>query len=241
MSWQSRIVAESLIMITCLLNFSAQFDSPGTTSSETAVAWNFHYIPLIYLPRTVLLCISFAFALQKPSCATMSSPSSASSDLSSSSSSSRAPTPEPNPAEIHAANIRRAIEAGEESSHDFSRWSEDDKSSTDGESDLRFLADGESEEESDDDRFSWDSTSIEEEEKEEEEEEEDDTSSDEPPAKRRCPWPGNLSDFDNDDDADKEDEDNEGPPGGRGSSDDEPAESSADGGDDGDDEGGDSP
>ncbi|KAK1685672.1 hypothetical protein QYE76_046520 [Lolium multiflorum] len=83
----------------------------------------------------------------------MSSSSSASSDLSTQSSSSREPTPEPNPAEVHAANIRRAIEAGEESSHDFSIWSEDDKSLTDGESDLRFLADGETEEESDDDRF----------------------------------------------------------------------------------------
>jgi hypothetical protein len=101
----------------------------------------------------------------------MSSSSSASSDLSTQSSSSREPTPEPNPAEVHAANTRRAIEAGEESSHDFSIWSEDDKSLTDGESDLRFLADGETEEESDDDRFSCDFTSPEEEEEEEEEEE----------------------------------------------------------------------
>ena len=81
----------------------------------------------------------------------MSSSSSASSDLSTQSSSSREPTPEPNPAEVHAANTRRTIEAGEESSHDFSIWSEDDKSLTDGESDLCFLADGETEEESDDD------------------------------------------------------------------------------------------
>nr|XP_051206646.1 coatomer subunit beta'-2-like [Lolium perenne] len=67
--------------------------------------------------------------------------------------------------EAHKANIRQAIEAGEESSHDFSVWSEGDGSSTDGESDLRFLADGETEEESDDDHFSWDSfTSFEEEE-----------------------------------------------------------------------------
>jgi hypothetical protein len=77
---------------------------------------------------------------------------------------------------------------------------------------------------------------------EEEKEEEDDTSSDEPPAKRFCPWPGNLSDFDSDDDdTDEEDEDNEGPVGGRYSSDDEPAGSSADSGDDGDDEGSDGP
>src|SRR5215218_7446101 len=85
----------------------------------------------------------------------MSSSSSASSDLSTQSSSSREPTPEYNPAEVHAANIRRAIAAGEESDHDFSIWSDDDQSSTDGESDLRFLANGESEEESNDDRFSW--------------------------------------------------------------------------------------
>ncbi|KAK1644032.1 hypothetical protein QYE76_061837 [Lolium multiflorum] len=96
--------------------------------------------------------------------------------------------------EAHAANIRRAIADGDESSHDFSVWSEDDQSSTDGESDLRFLVDGESEEESDDYRFCWgDFTSSEE--VKEEEEEEDDTSSDEPPAKRLCPWPGNR-DFD---------------------------------------------
>ncbi|KAK1695013.1 hypothetical protein QYE76_011710 [Lolium multiflorum] len=103
--------------------------------------------------------------------------------------------------------------------HDFSVWSEDDKSSTDGESDLRFLADGETEEESDDDRFSWDDfTSFEEE--EEEEDEEDDTSSDEPPAKR---LPRRNLATSSDDDADEEDEDNESPVGGRGSSDDEPA------------------
>ncbi|KAK1668750.1 hypothetical protein QYE76_056909 [Lolium multiflorum] len=125
----------------------------------------------------------------------------------------REPTPEWDPQEAHAANIRRAIADGDESSHDFSVWSEDDQSLTDGESDLRFLT-GESEEESEDDRLSWgDFTSSEE--VKDEEEEEDDTSSDEPPAKRFCPWPGNLSDFDSDDDADEEDEDNEGPAGGR--------------------------
>src|SRR5215203_3419297 len=149
------------------------------------------------------------------------SSSSSSSGLSAQSSPLREPTPEWDPMEAHEAYIRRAIEDGDESSHDFSVWSEDDKSSTDGESDLRFLAYGESEEESDDDRLSWG----------------DITSSDEPPAKRLCPWPGNLSDFDSDeDDAGEDDEDNEGPPGGRGSSDDEPA-GSTDSGDDGDDEG----
>ncbi|KAK1629241.1 hypothetical protein QYE76_003556 [Lolium multiflorum] len=110
--------------------------------------------------------------------------------------------------EAHAANIRRAIADGDESTHSFV-WSEDDQSLTDGKSDLRFLAIGQSEEESDDDGFSWDGLSSAEEVKKEEEEE-DDASSDEPPAKRLCPWPGNMSDFDSDDvDADEEDEDNE--------------------------------
>ncbi|KAK1616533.1 hypothetical protein QYE76_022050 [Lolium multiflorum] len=173
---------------------------------------------------------------QNPSSAVMSSSYSSSSGLSAQSSPFREPTPEWNPQEAHAANIRRAIADGDESSHDSSVWSEDDQSLTDGESDLRFLAIGESEEESDDDGFSWDGFSSAEEVKEEEEEEED-TSFDEPPAKRLCPWPGNMSDFDSDDDdADEEYEDNEGPAGGRYSSDDEPAGSSADSGD-GDDEG----
>ncbi|KAK1668474.1 hypothetical protein QYE76_056633 [Lolium multiflorum] len=131
----------------------------------------------------------------------MSSSSSASSGLSSQSSPSSEPTPEWDPEEAHEAYIRRAIEDGDESSHDFSVWSEDDKSSTDGESDLRFLADGETEEESDDDRFSWDDfTSF------EEEEEEDDTSSDEPPASAAAGKPSN------DPTTPTEDEDNEGPP-----------------------------
>ncbi|KAK1628102.1 hypothetical protein QYE76_002417 [Lolium multiflorum] len=189
------------------------------------------------LDMAVLLFIPFASALQKPSSATMSSSSSSSSGLSAQSSPFREPTPEWDPQGAHAANIRRAIEDGDESSHDFSVWSEDDKSLTDGESDLRFLA-GESEEESEDDRLSWgDFTSSEE--VKDEEEEEDDTSSDEPPAKRFCPWPGNLSDFDNDDDADEEDEDNEGRRR-RYKGDDEPAGSSADNGDD-DDEGSNGP
>ncbi|KAK1616334.1 hypothetical protein QYE76_021851 [Lolium multiflorum] len=77
--------------------------------------------------------------------------------------------------------------------HDSLVWSEDDKSLTDGESDLRFLAVGETEEESDDDSFSCDFTSSGEEgEQGEEEEDDDESSSDEPPAKRFCPWPGNL-------------------------------------------------
>jgi hypothetical protein len=172
----------------------------------------------------------------------MSSSSSASSGLSFESSSPE-PIPAPSPQEVYAANIRRAIEAGEESDHDFSIWSEDDQSSTDGESDLRFLANGESEEKSDDDRFSWDDfTSPEVKEEGEEEEDDDDSLSDAPPAKRHCPWSGNLSDYDSDDDDDDvEDEDNEGPAGGCYSSDDELAGSSADSADDGDDEGSDGP
>jgi hypothetical protein len=122
--------------------------------------------------------------------------------------------------------------AWDKEDHDFSVWSEDDRSSTDGESDLRFLANEEAVEASDDDRFSWDGVTSSEEVKEEEE---DDGSSDEPPAKRHCPWPGHLSDFDSeDDDADEEDEDNEGPAGGRYSSDDGD-------GDDDDDEGSNGP
>ncbi|KAK1601724.1 hypothetical protein QYE76_016850 [Lolium multiflorum] len=113
----------------------------------------------------------------------------------------REPTPEWDPQEAHAANIRRAIADGDEPSHNFSVWSKDDKSSTDGESDLRFLTDGESEEESDDDRFSWDDFTSSEEVKEEEEEE-DDTSVDEPAAVLA----GQPHDFDaGDGDADDED------------------------------------
>src|SRR5215203_3700811 len=98
------------------------------------------------------------------------SSSSSSSGLSTQSSPFREPTPEWNPEEAHAANIRRAIEAGDEPSHNFSIWSEDDQSLTDGESVLRFLANGEAEEESDDDRFSCDDFTSPEEEEEEEKE-----------------------------------------------------------------------
>ncbi|KAK1648744.1 hypothetical protein QYE76_066549 [Lolium multiflorum] len=51
-----------------------------------------------------------------------------------------------------AASDMLAPTAWDNEDHDSSVWSEDDKSLTDGESDLRFLADGETEEESDDDR-----------------------------------------------------------------------------------------
>ena len=157
------------------------------------------------------------------------SSSSSSSGLSTQSSPFREPTPEWIPEEAHAANVRRAIEVGDEPSHDFSIWSEDDQSMTDGESVLRGLINGAAETESDDDDLPCEGITS----SEEVEEEEDDSSSDEPPAKRHCPWPGNLSDFDSDDDdADEEDEDAEGPAGGRYSSNDEPAGSSADSGDD---------
>src|SRR5215203_4711686 len=98
-------------------------------------------------------------------------PSSDSSVFSVESSSSRESTPEWNPAKVHEANTRRAIEAGDEPSHDFSIWSEDDKSLTDGESDLRFLVRREAVEESEDDCFPWDGVTSSEEVAEEEEEE----------------------------------------------------------------------
>ncbi|KAK1610107.1 hypothetical protein QYE76_033780 [Lolium multiflorum] len=77
------------------------------------------------------------------------------------------------------------------------------------ESDLRFLADGETEEESDGSLLLR-RLHPEEEEEKEEEEEEDDTSSDEPPAKRLSPT-GNLGDR-RPTAGTREDEDNEGPP-----------------------------
>ncbi|KAK1680851.1 hypothetical protein QYE76_041699 [Lolium multiflorum] len=115
---------------------------------------------------------------------------------------------------VNTSGVRSGVRypcpnAWDKEDHDFSVRSEDDRSSTDGASDLRFLANEEAVEASDDDRFSWDGVTSSEEVKEEE----DDGSSDEPPAKRHCPWPGHLRDFDSeDDDADEEDEDNEGPP-----------------------------
>ena len=81
---------------------------------------------------------------------------------------------------------------------DFSVWSEDGESLTDGEDNLQFLVDGELEPDSDDDRFTWDGFSS----PDEEEEEEDYTSSEEyPPVKRfRC------GSWDDSDDEDEEDE-----------------------------------
>ncbi|KAK1680723.1 hypothetical protein QYE76_041571 [Lolium multiflorum] len=191
--------------------------------------------------QTVFFLIPFALAFKKPPSATMpsSSSSSSSSGLSYVSSPIRESTPSWG---TQAAYDILAPTKWDKEDHDSLVRSEDDKSLTDGESDLRFLAVGEAEEESDDDSFSCDLTSSGEEgEQGEEEEDDDESSSDEPPAKRFCPWPGNLSDFDSDEDnADEEDEDDEGPVGGHWS-DDEPAGCSADSDDDGDDEGSDGP
>ncbi|KAK1698155.1 hypothetical protein QYE76_014852 [Lolium multiflorum] len=146
--------------------------------------------------------------------------------LSTQSSTSREPTPEWGPQEAHAADIRRAIADGDESTHDSLVWSEDDQSLTDGESDLRFLLSGSRRRKA---TTTAPGTATPPRVKEEEE---DTTSSDEPPAKRLA-WAGNICDFDSDyGDASEEDEDNEGPAGGFSSSEDEPAGSSADDGED---------
>jgi hypothetical protein len=107
-----------------------------------------------------------------------------------------------------------------------SEASEDEASLTDGEDDLQFLADGELEEESADDAFSWDGYSS----SEEEAGTEDETSSGEyPPVKRFRA--GSWDDDDDEDEADEEDAPVD-------SSDGDTAGSSADEGEDGDDEGG---
>src|SRR3954464_7808323 len=98
---------------------------------------------------------------------------------------------------------------------------------TDGEDDLQFLVDGELEEESDDDLFSWDGDVS----SDGEEEMEEDTSSEEyPPVKRF-----RAGSWDDDDD----DEDEEEAPAARFSSDEDSAGSSADDSEYGDDEGSD--
>ncbi|KAK1646211.1 hypothetical protein QYE76_064016 [Lolium multiflorum] len=101
----------------------------------------------------------------------------------------REPTPEWNPEEAHAGNIRRAIEAGDEPSHNFSIWSEDDQSLTDGESVLRCLVNGVAEGESDDGDFPWEGVTSSEEVEEEEEEEDDSSSESRRPAPRPCGEP----------------------------------------------------
>ena len=83
-----------------------------------------------------------------------------------------------------AAYEANAPEWWDERDWNFAIESEDNESLTDGEDNLQFLADGELEPESEDDRFSWDGYSS----SDDEEEEEDETSSEEyPPVKRfRC-------------------------------------------------------
>nr|XP_051229896.1 uncharacterized protein LOC127347781 [Lolium perenne] len=151
----------------------------------------------------------------------MDSSSSSSSGLSFRSSSSREPTPE---------NIR-APERWDEADWDFSVWSEDDESLTDGEDNLHFLIDGDSEEKSDDDALWGEDISS----NEEDEEAEEDTSSDEYlPMKRFRAG--------SDDDDDYDDEGEYGAPAeGYGSSDEEPAGSSTDNSHDSTDEGSNGP
>ena len=156
----------------------------------------------------------------------MDSSSSASSALSFQSSSSREPTPEYDPIAAYEA---LAPLWWDEADWDFAVRSEDDESLTDGEDNLQFLVDGELEEESDDDAFSWGEDIS----SDEEDETEDDTSSDEyPPVKR-------FRAGSEDDDDDDEEEEEEAPAYGFSSSDEDIAGSSADGSEDGDDEGSD--
>jgi hypothetical protein len=155
----------------------------------------------------------------------MASSSSASSGLSVQSSSSREPTPEYDPIAAYEA---LAPPHWDEADWDFSVWSEDDESLTDGEDNLQFLVDGELEEESDDDAFSWGADLS----SDEEDEAEDETSSDEYPLAKRF-----RAGSEDDDDEDEE----EAPVDGFSSSDEDVAGSSADSGEDGDDEGSDGP
>jgi hypothetical protein len=149
----------------------------------------------------------------------MSSSSSSSSGLSYGSSSSRETPPDV-----------RAPEEWDQEDHDFSVWSEDDKSLTSGDEDLQFLADRELGSESGDDSLPWDGCPSSEEEKEEDE---DDSLEGYPPAKRLRMW---WDDDDSDDD-----EEDEAPIEGYGSSDEEPIGSSADESFEDDDEGSDGP
>src|SRR3954466_15490483 len=99
--------------------------------------------------------------------------SSASSGLSSQASNSmsdREPTPEHPPM---AAYNTLAPQWWDERGWDFTVWSEDDASLTDGEEDLQFLADGKLEADSADDAMSWDGVES----SDKEEESEEDTSS----------------------------------------------------------------
>src|SRR3954471_3758895 len=160
-----------------------------------------------------------------------SSSSSCSSVLSFQSSFSDGSTPEYDLTAVYEARVRRYEACAplwwDERDWDSSGKSEDE-SLTDGEDELQFLVDGELEEESDDDRFSWDGDIS----SDEEEEVEDDTSSEEyPPVKRF-----RAGSWDDDDD---DDEDEEEAPAARFSSDEDSAGSSADDSEYGDDEGSD--
>jgi hypothetical protein len=136
--------------------------------------------------------------------------------------SSREPTPEYDPIAAYEA---LAPLWWDEQDWDFAVEPEDDESLTDGEDNLQFLVDGELEEESDDDGFSWDGYTS----SDEEDETEDDTSSDEyPPVKR---FRGGSEDDDDDDDEEEE----EARAVGFSSSSEDTAGSSADGSEDGDD------
>lgn len=216
----------------CLLNFSVLHDltvlAPHPRNCHS-IESSFIISPLFKLIRAVRLFIPL-FRIsnrQKPFSAAMDS-SSASSALSFQSSSSSDPEPEHDPIAAYEARAPLWWDARD---WDFSVGSEDDESLTDGEDNLQFLVDGELEEESDDDAFSWGADISSD---EEEEEVEEDASSDEyPPAKRFRAG----SEDDNDDDDDEEDE---APAGGL-SSDEDVAGSSADSGEDGDDEGSDGP
>jgi hypothetical protein len=150
--------------------------------------------------------------------------SSSSSGLSFQSYSSREPTLEYDPIAAYEA---LAPLHWDEADWDFAVGSEDDESLTAGEDNLQFLVNGELEEESDDDAFSWGEGIS----SDEEDVTEDDTSSNEyPPAKR-------FRAGSEDDDDDEEEE--EAPADGFSSSDEDIAGSNADGSEDGDDEGSD--
>ena len=138
----------------------------------------------------------------------------------------REPTPEVDITAMHNALAPEAWDAAEWDYSVHSEASEDEASLTDGEADLQFLADGELEEESADDAFSWGEDIS----SDEEEEPEDDTSSDEyPPMKRFRAG--------SEDDDDDEEDDEEARAKGFTSSDEDTAGSSADGSEDGGDDG----
>ncbi|KAK1611149.1 hypothetical protein QYE76_034822 [Lolium multiflorum] len=124
--------------------------------------------------KEVCFFIPFALAPKKP---LFPSSSSSSSELSYGSSSSRETPPD-----------IRAPEEWDLEDHASSIWSEDDQSLTSGDEDLQFLAVGELESESEDDRFPWDGCPTSEEEEEEDDDDDDDSLEGYPPAKRLRMW-----------------------------------------------------